>query len=57
MKIRNFIFVFSAIVTLVGCDSSTVFEENLRIKNAAWERNETAFFEFEIKDSTAIYDL
>ena len=57
MKIRNFIFVFSALVTLVGCDSSTVFEENLRIKNAAWERNETAFFEFEIKDSAAIYDL
>ena len=42
---------------MVSCDRSVVFEENLRIKNATWDRNEKAFFEFEINDSSAIYDL
>ena len=57
MRITSVALLFSLLVTLVSCDSSVVFEENLRIKNATWDHNEKAFFEFEIKDSSAIYDL
>ena len=57
MRIKSIAIGFCLLATLVACDSSTVFEENLRIKNSAWERNEKAFFEFEISDSAAIYDL
>ena len=57
MRITSVALLFSLLVTLVSCDRSVVFEENLRIKNATWDRNEKAFFEFEIKDSSAIYDL
>ena len=57
MQFKSIAIVFCLFVTLVSCDSSTVFEENLRIKNASWERNEKAFFEFEINGSAAIYDL
>ena len=57
MRITSVALLFSLLVTLVSCDQSVVFEENLRIKNATWNRNEKAFFEFEIKDSSAIYDL
>ena len=57
MRITSVALLFSLLVTLVSCDRSVVFEENLRIKNATWDRNEKAFFEFEINDSSAIYDL
>ena len=57
MRITSVALLFSLLVTLVSCDRSVVFEENLRIKNATWDRSEKAFFEFEIKDSSAIYDL
>jgi len=46
-----FIFMLSA------CDTNTVFEENLEIKNAEWNRSEKAYFEFEIEDSTAVYEI
>ena len=57
MRVASIVLLFSIMITLVSCDSSTVFEENLRVKNSVWERNEKAFFEFDITDSTAIYDL
>jgi len=57
MQIKSIVVGFCLFVTMVACDSSEVFEENLRIKNSAWERKEKAFFEFEIKDSSATYDL
>ena len=57
MRIASVVLLLSMLTTLVSCDSSTVFEENLRVKSAVWERNEKAFFEFDITDSTAIYDL
>ncbi len=57
MRITSVALLFSLLVMLVSCDRSVVFEENLRIKNATWDRNEKAFFEFEINDSSAIYDL
>ena len=48
--------LFSTILALTACDSSVVFEENLRIKNAAWQRQDKAFFQVEITDSLAAYE-
>ncbi len=56
-RITSIALAFWLLTTLIACDNSTVFEENLRIKNATWERNQKAFFEFEINDTTGIYDL
>lgn len=46
-----------SLLSCVGCDTTTVFEENLKIKEGVWNRQEKAHFEFEIKDSSAVYDI
>ncbi|MBL4710116.1 MAG: gliding motility lipoprotein GldH [Flavobacteriales bacterium] len=51
------IFIFIGVLSFISCDSNTVFEENLKIKEGMWDRQEKAHFEFEIKDSSAIYDI
>lgn len=42
---------------LFACDQSRVYEKNLSIKNGNWSRKDKAQFEFEIIDSTGLYDL
>lgn len=57
MKTRFFIVFLGMLLALNSCDTSVIYEENVKIKNAAWDRNEKAFFEFEVNDSLAVYDL
>jgi gliding motility-associated lipoprotein GldH len=40
-----------------ACDSSVVYEKNLKIKNADWDQGEKALFEFDIDDSTKGYEI
>lgn len=42
---------------LIGCDEQKVYEKNLSISNAQWERNEKAIFQFTISDTTSLYNL
>jgi len=41
----------------IACDNNRVYEENLKINDSIWEREEIARFEFDIEDSTANYEL
>lgn len=51
------ILTFISVLCCFACDTNTVFEENLKIKEGIWNREEKAYFEFEIKDSSAVYDI
>src|SRR5690606_26806920 len=50
----GFIFTFGL---FVACEKGRVYEENLKIPAAQWQRSETAKFEFDIDDSTAQYEF
>tara|TARA_R110000868_G_scaffold290568_5_gene550753 strand:+ start:571 stop:1044 length:474 start_codon:yes stop_codon:yes gene_type:complete len=42
---------------LLACDQDIVFEENLKLEDAKWDRDELAQFEFEIQDSSLNYAI
>lgn len=41
----------------MACERGIVIDENLKIEDAEWEREKTAKFQFEIKDSSAAYEI
>ena len=43
--------------SLTACDNALLFEENLKIVDSEWHRNEKAKFEFTVEDTTASYDF
>ena len=45
------------IVTLIGCDTNRVFEDNKDFTQKAWIINDSVNFEFEISDTTASYNV
>jgi len=56
MPLKQLIFsLFLFVIFFAACDEGRVYEESLKIPGAEWERNETAKFEFDIKDSLANY--
>ncbi|MEQ8907883.1 MAG: gliding motility lipoprotein GldH [Vicingaceae bacterium] len=40
-----------------ACDSNLVFEENLNIEDAVWDRNEKAKFAFQIEETGLAYNF
>ena len=42
---------------LTACDNALLFEENLKIVESEWHRNEKAKFQFTVKDTLASYDF
>lgn len=42
---------------LISCDPNLVFEENLSIKEASWNRNKKAKFSFHIQETKTAYNL
>jgi gliding motility-associated lipoprotein GldH len=50
-------FLFFAILLLAGCDSNRVFEEYTEFSDRIWKTNNSASFEFEIKDTAKKYNL
>ncbi len=43
--------------SLISCDSNLLFEENLKVSDAKWHRNESARFNFIVEDTLSEYDL
>ncbi len=54
---RNLFLSSLFLVLIGGCNQSMVYEENLKIPNAKWDRNNTSKFKFGIEDSLAQYAL
>lgn len=54
-KILPIIFLFT--LALTACTDGLLYEENLKIKNAEWKREEKAQFKFEVEDTSSQYDL
>jgi len=51
-------FAFSLIaIFLISCDRNRVFEENVRIPDAVWNKDSLAKFELEIKDTTSAHNF
>ena len=55
--IRNLFYSSLFLISIVGCNQGIVYEENLKIPEANWDRNESPKFEFKIEDSLAQYAL
>lgn len=55
--LRNSSLLLLLAIVLISCDEQNVYEKNLSIKNAQWERNEKAVFQFAIEDSISLYNL
>lgn len=52
------IFGFGSLLFWQGCNSShTVYKETFTIANQQWHKDSVAVFEFEIKDTTKLYNL
>lgn len=51
------LWVLFASILMVGCDSSVVYQENLKIKNASWDQKQKALFEFDIEETADNYEL
>lgn len=46
-----------ALQFLVACDGDWVYEENLKIEDAVWKRENIANFSFQIEDTSASYQV
>lgn len=44
-------------IGFISCDSNKVFEEYIEVKNANWEKESIASFEFEAKDTVIAHNL
>jgi len=50
--------LFAAVLLgFLSCDNSTIFEERHEFDVGSWGYDQEAVFEFEISDTTALYDL
>lgn len=54
---RIFFIVTFLALTLYGCDESRVYEKNRDFENRSWLVNDSAEFEFEIRDTISRYNL
>ena len=45
------------VVLTSSCDSNKIFEEYIEVKNANWEKENIASFEFNAKDTTTAHNL
>ncbi len=54
---RASFILLSVVLLWTACNPSVTFQETLRIPDAEWERSEKAYFEFEIEDTLAFYDI
>lgn len=56
-QLTLFILVTSVMVSLYSCDANRVFEKNLALENASWDRMQVARFDVEITDTLSYYNL
>ena len=51
------LIVFVILLSFSACDDALLFEENLKIADSEWHRDEKAKFQFKVEDTTASYDF
>lgn len=56
-KVHAFLMIFAALITLNACNSHVIFDEVYLIPEYGWVYGEQASFEFDIKDTTALYRM
>jgi gliding motility-associated lipoprotein GldH len=54
---RSLIVLILAAITFVACDDSRVYEKNYDFDGAAWAAPDKPEFEFEIQDTTEVYNI
>ncbi|MBK9636314.1 MAG: gliding motility lipoprotein GldH [Bacteroidetes bacterium] len=57
LKKGVFLFLFGISMLLVSCDSSVVYEENIKIENNAWSSEKPLVFQVNIKDTTVGHNV
>lgn len=57
MKNIPLLFLLIPIILLSSCDKNRVYEKNIRIPDAAWDRNNILGFDTEINDLTLSYNF
>lgn len=50
-------FLLLSSLSMTACDKALLFEENLKIADAEWHREEKARFLFNVEDTTSTYDF
>lgn len=53
---KHYLYLFFAAL-LFSCDSQSVFENNIDIESANWNKKDTLVFDFEIEDPNQVYNL
>jgi len=55
---RHFLYLFlPAIALLSACSSDVLYESTVEIPGAVWTYQDTVDFKFEVRDTSALYDL
>jgi gliding motility-associated lipoprotein GldH len=54
LKLR---IIIPLMVFIIGCNDQIVYEENHNTDEKGWSVNDVLVFEFEVKDTTQLYDI
>ncbi len=57
IKIVLVCFLFLAVFSIISCDSSKIFEENIEIPAEKWNRNYSAEFIVDINDTNSLQNI
>ncbi|GAB4293454.1 MAG: hypothetical protein Kow0068_18540 [Marinilabiliales bacterium] len=52
-----FLLIFIVCLSFISCKRSTVYESHIETKNLTWHNKDVMSFNFEIKDTSSVYDL
>lgn len=56
-QLISYSFFIAVFLSIQSCNGNLLFEENLKVSDANWHRNEKALFMFVVEDTSASYDL
>jgi gliding motility-associated lipoprotein GldH len=57
MKVWQYIFLGSLIVSFISCDSKRVYEQNVDIPNYIWDKENPIYFDVPIIDTVALHSV
>lgn len=53
----RFLIIIPLVVWMYGCNEKIAFEDNFKTNEKGWSVDEKLIFEFEVKDTTQLYDI
>ena len=51
------LIIVALLFAFTSCDSTLVYQDNLKVDEAVWHRDQKAKFTFDIEDTSSLYDL